>query len=133
MCSLKHYTQIYQRFKPDYIARFSSTKTKTLNEEWAALAQKQLKGKSAESLLWRTPEGVTIKPFYSHEDTAHVSDELPGTLFPLISFVNNPWQNQGYCYNICLSSVCLSTFSCEHDNSTKSYLILMKLHRIVLQ
>ena len=35
---------------------------------------------------------------------------------------------------IIMSVVCrLSTFSCEHDNSTKFYPILMKLHRIVFQ
>ena len=34
---------------------------------------------------------------------------------------------------IIMSVVCLSTFSCKHYNSTKSYPILMKLHRIVLQ
>ena len=95
MYSVKHYTQIYQRFKPDYLARFSSTKAKSLNKEWAALAQKQLKGKSAESLLWKTPEGVTIKPFYSKEDTADVSDELPGTVFSLFHLI----AKRNHCYH----------------------------------
>ena len=41
-----------------------------------------------------------------------------------------PRQNEGYCYHDVV--VCrLSTFPCKHYNSTKSYPILMKLHRIV--
>uniref|UniRef100_A0A8B9KXN4 Methylmalonyl-CoA mutase, mitochondrial n=1 Tax=Astyanax mexicanus TaxID=7994 RepID=A0A8B9KXN4_ASTMX len=52
-----------------------------LHEAWAALAKKQLKGKNPEDLIWRTPEGISIKPVYTQTDTAAVADELPG-VFP---------------------------------------------------
>ncbi|XP_051881061.1 methylmalonyl-CoA mutase, mitochondrial [Pristis pectinata] len=50
----------------------------SLHPEWAALAEKQLKGKKAEDLIWRTPEGIAIKPVYSKRDTAELPEELPG-------------------------------------------------------
>ena len=75
---LKRCCKVYQNAHS--FIRCSSSNCKTpLNKEWAALAEKQLKGKSAESLLWNTPEGVTIKPLYSQEDAKYVSNELPGT------------------------------------------------------
>ncbi|KAL7989167.1 hypothetical protein Chor_005217 [Crotalus horridus] len=46
--------------------------------EWAAMAKKQLKGKSPEELIWHTPEGIAIKPLYSTRDTAGFPEELPG-------------------------------------------------------
>lgn len=52
-----------------------------LHEAWATLAKKQLKGKNPEDLIWRTPEGISIKPVYTQTDTAAVPDELPG-VFP---------------------------------------------------
>ncbi|KAL6486325.1 hypothetical protein MHYP_G00057170 [Metynnis hypsauchen] len=52
-----------------------------LHEAWASLAKKQLKGKNPEDLIWRTPEGISIKPVYTQTDTAKVADELPG-IFP---------------------------------------------------
>uniref|UniRef100_A0AAR2KVP6 Methylmalonyl-CoA mutase, mitochondrial n=1 Tax=Pygocentrus nattereri TaxID=42514 RepID=A0AAR2KVP6_PYGNA len=52
-----------------------------LHEAWASLAKKQLKGKNPEDLIWRTPEGISIKPVYTQTDTAKVADELPG-VFP---------------------------------------------------
>ncbi|XP_062858309.1 methylmalonyl-CoA mutase, mitochondrial [Trichomycterus rosablanca] len=49
-----------------------------LHEAWASLAKKQLKGKNPKDLIWRTPEGIAIKPVYTQTDTAAVQDELPG-------------------------------------------------------
>ncbi|XP_072498507.1 methylmalonyl-CoA mutase, mitochondrial [Notamacropus eugenii] len=49
-----------------------------LHPEWAALAKKQLKGKNPEDLIWRTPEGISIKPLYSSKDTKELPEELPG-------------------------------------------------------
>ncbi|KAG3289597.1 methylmalonyl-CoA mutase, mitochondrial [Ictidomys tridecemlineatus] len=51
---------------------------KPLHPEWAALAKKQLKGKNPEDLIWHTPEGISIKPLYSKEDTKDLPGELPG-------------------------------------------------------
>ncbi|WP_435259502.1 methylmalonyl-CoA mutase [Thioclava sp. FR2] len=47
-------------------------------EDWAALAAKELKGKSPDSLTWKTLEGIDVKPLYTAADT----DGLPhmGTL-----------------------------------------------------
>lgn len=49
-----------------------------IHEGWANLARKQLKGKNPEDLIWKTPEGISIKPVYTQADTAEVKDELPG-------------------------------------------------------
>ncbi|XP_060707474.1 methylmalonyl-CoA mutase, mitochondrial [Hemiscyllium ocellatum] len=49
-----------------------------LHPEWVALAEKQLKGKKAEDLIWKTPEGIAIKPVYTSRDTADLPEELPG-------------------------------------------------------
>ncbi|XP_067880496.1 methylmalonyl-CoA mutase, mitochondrial [Heterodontus francisci] len=50
----------------------------SLHPEWVALAEKQLKGKKAEDLIWETPDGIAIKPVYTKVDTADLADELPG-------------------------------------------------------
>ena len=42
-----------------------------------------------------------------------------------------PRQNEGYCHHYVVVVCRLWTFPCEQHNSTKSYPILMKLHRIV--
>lgn len=49
-----------------------------LHPEWAALAEKQLKGKNPKDLIWHTPEGIDIKPLYSKRDTKDIPEELPG-------------------------------------------------------
>jgi len=57
-------------------------------EKWVALATKQLKGKSPDSLNWKTPEGILVKPLYTAEDIQDLShvNTLPG--FP--PFVRGP-------------------------------------------
>uniref|UniRef100_A0A673IF76 Methylmalonyl-CoA mutase, mitochondrial n=1 Tax=Sinocyclocheilus rhinocerous TaxID=307959 RepID=A0A673IF76_9TELE len=72
-----------------------------LHEGWAALAKKQLKGKNPEDLIWRTPEGISIKPVYTQTDTAAVQDELPG-VFPFTRgpyptmYTYRPWTIRQY-------------------------------------
>ncbi len=39
-------------------------------DDWAALAAKELKGKSPDSLTWKTLEGIDVKPLYTEADTA---------------------------------------------------------------
>ncbi|MFZ5564421.1 MAG: methylmalonyl-CoA mutase [Thermodesulfobacteriota bacterium] len=48
--------------------------------KWKQTAEKEMKGKPADSLLWKTPEGITIKPLYTKEDTETLShvDTIPG-------------------------------------------------------
>jgi methylmalonyl-CoA mutase len=48
--------------------------------DWQQLAQKERKGRSADDLVWQTPEGISVKPLYTAEDTAGLKyqDSLPG-------------------------------------------------------
>ncbi len=52
--------------------------TKT-TRDWLDLAQSELKGADPESLTWKTPEGIDIKPLYTAEDLPEDAvGELPG-------------------------------------------------------
>jgi len=48
--------------------------------DWEQLAAKELRGRSTDDLVWRTPEGIDVKPLYTAEDTAGLDhlDNLPG-------------------------------------------------------
>ena len=67
-----------------------------IHTEWAAMAQKQLKGRDPAGLMWKTAEGIDIKPIYTKEDTADLPEELPGK-FPFTRgpyptmYTNRPW------------------------------------------
>ncbi len=53
---------------------------RSIPDNWAELAAKELKGKPVDSLYWKTPEGIEIKPLYTAKDTedlAHLGT-LPG-------------------------------------------------------
>ena len=49
-------------------------------QDWQTLVKKETKGLSADELMWQTPEGITIKPLYTVEDTKDLEhmDNLPG-------------------------------------------------------
>ncbi|MBL4865438.1 MAG: methylmalonyl-CoA mutase [Pseudomonadales bacterium] len=72
-------------------------------EEWKELATKQLRGKSLDSLVWNTPEGVDIKPLYSQADLQDLpyTDTMPG-LEPFIRgpqatmYAGRPWTIRQY-------------------------------------
>jgi len=72
-------------------------------EKWKQMAEKEMKGKPADSLLWKTPEGVTIKPLYTKEDTENLShvDTLPGEA-PFVRgvkatmYAGRPWTIRQY-------------------------------------
>ena len=53
------------------------TKTKA---DWAALAEKELRGRPLEDLNWDTLEGIEVKPLYTGEDTDNLDHmgSLPG-------------------------------------------------------
>jgi hypothetical protein len=55
-------------------ARCRST---ALPEQWAKLAAEDLKGKPVDSLVWKSPEGIPIKPIYTKEDVADVRADAP--------------------------------------------------------
>ena len=48
--------------------------------KWKELASKELRGKPADSLNWKTPEGIVVKPLYTAEDleTLEHLNSLPG-------------------------------------------------------
>jgi methylmalonyl-CoA mutase len=49
-------------------------------KKWEALAEKELRGKPLDSLNWRSPEGIEIKPLYTNDDVKGFPyiDSLPG-------------------------------------------------------
>jgi methylmalonyl-CoA mutase len=48
-------------------------------EDWAAAVERELQGRSPESLIWRTPEGIAIKPLYTAADLEGLEQSgLPG-------------------------------------------------------
>jgi methylmalonyl-CoA mutase len=72
-------------------------------DDWRALASKELKGADPDSLTWRTPEGIEVKPLYTADDLAAVEDldSLPG--FPPYTrgvratmYANRPWTIRQY-------------------------------------
>ena len=72
-------------------------------ESWKALAEKELKGRSAETLDWETPEGITVRPLYTEADLAGIEHlgSLPGlppyTRGPRATmYVGRPWTIRQY-------------------------------------
>nr|WP_102222930.1 methylmalonyl-CoA mutase [Acidimangrovimonas sediminis] len=72
-------------------------------DAWKALAEKELKGRSPESLTWHTLEGIDVKPLYTQADTeglAHMGS-LPGlapfTRGPRATmYAGRPWTIRQY-------------------------------------
>ena len=60
----------------------------TNENEWKALAQKELRGKPLESLNWETAEGITVKPLYTEDDLEGI--EHLGTYPGLDPFLRGP-------------------------------------------
>ena len=76
---------------------------KTEIKKWKDLATKGLRGKSLESLNWKTPEGIPVKPLYTAEDLAGMDhiDTIPG-LEPYVRgpratmYAGRPWTIRQY-------------------------------------
>lgn len=72
-------------------------------ESWEALATKQLKGKSPDTLTWHTPEDIAVKALYTNEDIAGLAytDTMPG-ISPYIRgpqatmYAGRPWTIRQY-------------------------------------
>ncbi|HWC62185.1 MAG TPA: methylmalonyl-CoA mutase [Rhizomicrobium sp.] len=47
-------------------------------KDWAEAAERELKGRSLESLIWQTPEGIAIKPLYTAADLEGLELAPPG-------------------------------------------------------
>ncbi len=80
----------------------SADKPKTL-QDWEDLARRELKGGDPADLVWRTPEGIAVKPLYTAADLEGL--ETLGTLpgFPpylrgprATMYANRPWTLRQY-------------------------------------
>ena len=49
-------------------------------DDWLRAAQKSAPGGNVEALNWKTPDGISVKPLYTAEDTASLpyANTLPG-------------------------------------------------------
>ncbi|HTV44456.1 MAG TPA: methylmalonyl-CoA mutase [Stellaceae bacterium] len=77
-------------------------------EDWAALAQQELRGKPLDALDWATPEGIRVKPLYTAADLAAIEaagfplkDATPGVPPYLrgpraTMYANRPWTIRQY-------------------------------------
>lgn len=71
--------------------------------KWQELAEKQMKGKSIDTLTWNTPEGITVKPLYTAEDIEGLDsvNTLPG-MDPYVRgpmatmYAGRPWTIRQY-------------------------------------
>jgi|YelNatPaOPRAMG01_1025707.scaffolds.fasta_scaffold19324_3 methylmalonyl-CoA mutase len=57
-------------------------------KKWREIASKELKGKPLDSLLWETPEGITVKPIYTMEDLEGL--DFVNTLSGLAPYLRGP-------------------------------------------
>ena len=70
---------------------------------WRELATKERKGKDPDDLIWKTPEGIDVKPLYTKDDAAGLDfgDSIPGA-FPFIRgpratmYTERPWTIRQY-------------------------------------
>ncbi|MBN7798810.1 methylmalonyl-CoA mutase [Parahaliea mediterranea] len=70
---------------------------------WRELASKQMKGKSLDDLVWKTPDGIPVKPLYTAEDLEGLeyTNTMPG-LSPYIRgpqatmYAGRPWTIRQY-------------------------------------
>ena len=56
--------------------------------DWEGLVEKELRGKSSESLNWETPEGIVVKPIYTEKDLEGL--DTVGTLPGFAPFLRGP-------------------------------------------
>jgi len=78
-------------------------KSKATPEAWAELAQKQLRGKPLEDLVWHTAEDIDVRPLYTAADTAELpyADTMPG-ISPYLRgpqatmYAGRPWTIRQY-------------------------------------
>ncbi|NIY72260.1 methylmalonyl-CoA mutase [Marivivens donghaensis] len=72
-------------------------------DTWAAMAEKELKGRSPDDLVWNTLEGIAVKPLYTSEDTeglehlGSMPGEAPFTRGPRATmYAGRPWTIRQY-------------------------------------
>src|SRR3546814_2254440 len=72
-------------------------------DDWQALATKELKGRYPAGLVWKTPEGIAVKPLYTAADLQDLEhlDTMPG-FAPFVPgpratmYANRPWTIRQY-------------------------------------
>jgi len=80
-----------------------SMKKKPTKQDWADVAEKELRERSVDDLIWHTPEGIAIKPLYTAADLEGMEtvDTLPG-FAPFLRgpratmYANRPWTIRQY-------------------------------------
>jgi len=79
----------------------TETKRPTL-DDWAQMAEKDLRGRPLDALDWQTPEGIEVKPLYTAADLEGLeTDTLPG-FAPFVRgpratmYANRPWTIRQY-------------------------------------
>lgn len=72
-------------------------------DQWVEMATKQMKGKSPDTLNWKSPEGITIKPMYCEDDIKGLPTvgSFPGmapyTRGPMATmYAGRPWTIRQY-------------------------------------
>ncbi len=82
----------------------SSDSKKTADvDAWRRLAEKDRKGASPDELVWHTPEGIDVKPLYTHADVDALpfADTIPGA-YPFLRgpkatmYTERPWTIRQY-------------------------------------
>ena len=71
--------------------------------KWRELAERELRGRPLEDLVWRSPEGIPIKPLYTAQDLQALQhlDAMPG-MAPFVRgpratmYANRPWTIRQY-------------------------------------
>ncbi|MFQ5534269.1 MAG: methylmalonyl-CoA mutase [Sphingomonadales bacterium] len=77
--------------------------TNSTLDDWHKLAAKELRGADPDDLIWRTPEGLAVKPLYSADDLEGIEDAsgLPGFApftrgVRATMYTNRPWTVRQY-------------------------------------
>ena len=71
--------------------------------QWKVAADKELRGRDTDDLVWQTPEGIAVKPLYTADDLEDIAEinSLPGlkpfTRGPRATmYANQPWTVRQY-------------------------------------
>ena len=70
--------------------------------EWAETAARELKSRPLDELIWRTPEGIAVKPLYTPADLEGLAlDEVPGAMpftrgVRATMYAGRPWTIRQY-------------------------------------
>jgi len=99
---LLRYTNSLRFISASQVNQLRCLHQQPFDQEWVALAKKQLKGKNPEEeLLWYTNEDITLKPLFTKKDVEGLEHELPGKYpytrgpYPTM-YAQRPWTIRQY-------------------------------------